>query len=687
MNKRSPLKTVRVFVSSTFRDMHAERDYLDKVVFPELRNRCAKKGLEFVGIDLRWGVTEEESRQRKAMEVCLDETKKCNFFISLLGDRYGWIPPPDDIPEDIFESVRKKNDINPEYANLLDEWYQLDQTSKIPVYRLQDRFLFSWDEVPGKDSAKFIEFLTKNFNLDWIKKSTIEKLNDSQTLRIASGKNSLILKLNDEKTKINLIIDDGRTDQFFAKEENGKLKIYSSKVPNDITKKLICFWEVAGLQHAGDSITAREIFHSLYDNSDKNLLFYFRKSGVHLHSDFPESLVPIFIENDPENKNKLSHLKQEIRKRSQKEITDYEASYDGFGIDPFFLPHDLTDLEKKALEDGVIQPEEWQNLKQDFRSAVEKYGTVALTGMEKLGDIIQEDIWKAIGMEAENVSIPLDPHSQEREFHQRFIENRTQLFVGRKDKLKSMLSYIIDKDDRTALVITGKPGCGKSALMAECARQCNQKFSDALVVPHFIGAAPGSTDLLSTIRSLCETLRRECNIEEQLSADPNKLRGQLQTFLEKAGSVRSTIILLDTVNQLDPAYRSHELMWMPLTLPPNVRLIVSTLEGDCLDRLKKRVPKKNIKTVPILPKEYRKSLIKKHLARRGKKLSDSQIACLLDTKVRKEAGFPLSLLVALDELCLFGNYDELNHRINKLPATLNKLFDQVIDRLEKDHTG
>ena len=29
-------RTVRVFISSTFRDMHAERDHLVTVVFPEL---------------------------------------------------------------------------------------------------------------------------------------------------------------------------------------------------------------------------------------------------------------------------------------------------------------------------------------------------------------------------------------------------------------------------------------------------------------------------------------------------------------------------------------------------------------------------------------------------------------------------------------------------------------------------
>ncbi len=49
------LKTVRIFVSSIFRDMHVERDYLIKVVFPELQKHCAKRKLHLIDIDLRWG--------------------------------------------------------------------------------------------------------------------------------------------------------------------------------------------------------------------------------------------------------------------------------------------------------------------------------------------------------------------------------------------------------------------------------------------------------------------------------------------------------------------------------------------------------------------------------------------------------------------------------------------------------
>ena len=84
---------VRVFISSTFRDMHSERDYLIKEVFPELRERCLRKGLQLIDVDLRWGVTEIEAEQGKVLEICLDEIENCRpFFIGLLGERYGYVP-------------------------------------------------------------------------------------------------------------------------------------------------------------------------------------------------------------------------------------------------------------------------------------------------------------------------------------------------------------------------------------------------------------------------------------------------------------------------------------------------------------------------------------------------------------------------------------------------------------------
>ena len=51
-------RVVRLFVSSTFRDMGAERDELVKQTFPALRKLCESRGVTWGEVDLRWGVTD-----------------------------------------------------------------------------------------------------------------------------------------------------------------------------------------------------------------------------------------------------------------------------------------------------------------------------------------------------------------------------------------------------------------------------------------------------------------------------------------------------------------------------------------------------------------------------------------------------------------------------------------------------
>ena len=98
-------QTVHVFISSTFNDMHAERDLLVKQVFPELRDWCERRKLRLVDVDLRWGVTEEDaSRHNNVVQVCFGRIDECRpFFICLLGQRYGWVPRPSDVSQQTYE--------------------------------------------------------------------------------------------------------------------------------------------------------------------------------------------------------------------------------------------------------------------------------------------------------------------------------------------------------------------------------------------------------------------------------------------------------------------------------------------------------------------------------------------------------------------------------------------------------
>ena len=157
-------RTIRLFVSSTFSDMKAERNVLQRDVFPKLQRHCLANGLRFQAIDLRWGVSEEAGRDNRTMRICLRELKRCqepgrprpNFLI-LLGNRYGWRPLPELVPADLFEALEKK--LFPSEAERLREWYRRDDNAVPPVYELQPRGeeVTGWHETVEKRLLGFLE--------------------------------------------------------------------------------------------------------------------------------------------------------------------------------------------------------------------------------------------------------------------------------------------------------------------------------------------------------------------------------------------------------------------------------------------------------------------------------------------------------------------------------------------------
>lgn len=97
-------RSIRIFLSSTFRDMMEERDVLMTHTWPELRQFCRERQVEIVEVDLRWGITEEQSTRKETLKLCLDEIRVCRpFFIGILGERYGWMPTDDAFTADLKE--------------------------------------------------------------------------------------------------------------------------------------------------------------------------------------------------------------------------------------------------------------------------------------------------------------------------------------------------------------------------------------------------------------------------------------------------------------------------------------------------------------------------------------------------------------------------------------------------------
>ncbi len=138
-----------------------------------------------------------------------------------------------------------KNDKNYELKNKFENFNLIDVHPSLN----QDLYLFSWENVPGNDNERLIEFLTQKYSIDWAKTAKIEKIGDDKTIRLTTEKKSLSLILNNEKTKAKLKIDDLRTDEFIVKLENGKLNIYQdllkTTIKNYCTKNDYWFSEYA----------------------------------------------------------------------------------------------------------------------------------------------------------------------------------------------------------------------------------------------------------------------------------------------------------------------------------------------------------------------------------------------------------------------------------------------------------
>lgn len=108
-------KLNKFFVSSTFVDMHQERDELLKKVFPAFREESNAHAIEVEMIELRWGLDsknlQDEALVSRIVGTCLSEIDRSRpFLLVYLSERWGWVPPRQFIPEELASKFHEDID-------------------------------------------------------------------------------------------------------------------------------------------------------------------------------------------------------------------------------------------------------------------------------------------------------------------------------------------------------------------------------------------------------------------------------------------------------------------------------------------------------------------------------------------------------------------------------------------------
>ena len=150
-----------VFISSTFTDMQAERDYLRDHVIPELQERLRERRHHLEPIDLRWGVEtvtidEQQAKEMLVLKVCLDEIRRSRpFLIALVGDRYGWVPPEERMRAAVDEEGFRTDVEGKSVTALEIEYGVLDSADQKRRSLFYFRDPLPYDQMPAETAALY----------------------------------------------------------------------------------------------------------------------------------------------------------------------------------------------------------------------------------------------------------------------------------------------------------------------------------------------------------------------------------------------------------------------------------------------------------------------------------------------------------------------------------------------------
>jgi len=583
---KSNNKTIKFFISSTFKDFEQERDILHKFVFPKLKDLCHANGFGFQPIDLRWGVMEEAGVDQQTMNICLNEIKRSSYkpkpnLLLLVGQRYGWVPLPYSIEEkefdEILKKIKKQTDKSglyiqnyPSQLATIKEWYILDENAIPNTYYLKDKFEFK----DNRDGWSQIENIIKD------------------------------------------------TFQNATKDEKGK-----------IPKKYNRF-------HT--SATEQEMDEGLDAVNNEHTFAYFRTITDYEKVDIKKRKD--FIDSDL---TKLDDLSEKLRKNSnipKKNQIISEKNVVWKDIE------EATKTKYEELTLGNCQPylkEFYNEILTKFTTAIqdeiEEFENRLLFKLKKLKWSIKATLTLA-DYQHQHHEFNIDRNKKiteleiELDEQGKFLEKKSKIVIGRDTEVKRILDFITKDKDKQYYLQHGKSGSGKTSVMAKAINDVDKiKYE---IVYRFIGTSALSTYSRVLFESIYwqiqtkldnnDKLKKETlNLEHDEYKFKEQFKEQLQKLVEKDKKV---VIFLDALDQFEDY---NDLTILLEELPENVKIVFSTLYDkskvnkldedyyryynrlEYLDKNKKNSLKE-------LDKEYSHEILKKWLETQNRTLTYTQ---------------------------------------------------------------
>ena len=170
------------------------------------------------------------------------------------------------------------------------------------------------------------------------------------------------------------------------------------------------------------------------------------------------------------------------------------------------------------------------------------------------------------------------------------------------------------------------------------------------VFVHYLGAAPGSTNIVPTLRRLITEIAHYFQLDHIVAAQEYKnLVAQLETVLKEASEWSAQlVVVIDGVDQFEDTHQARTMQWLPEQLPSNVLLIVTVRnDSPCFKALQRHSAFRENFVVGSLQLLDKTDVARHMLSERGKQLDESAFGNQVRRHVVDSSNVGRSVLLCL----------------------------------------
>jgi len=235
------------------------------------------------------------------------------------------------------------------------------------------------------------------------------------------------------------------------------------------------------------------------------------------------------------------------------------------------------------------------------------------------------------------------PLTMEIQAQRHFAMTKRKNFLSQEKSRKLIADYICS-DKREALVVYGKSGSGKSALISKVIQE-QEETLESKVIYRFVGATPHS----STSKEILTSIFNQLGIDLSSSNKEETFEEFSYSVSDAFSSITNpTTIFIDAIDQLQ---NDDDFLWIPNTLPTHIKLIISALNDENYHNDSKyfnTLQNKSIQTYMIPQFDAPMELLEKILEQANRKIDDFQKEYFLN--LYNNINSPLYVIIAAQEM-------------------------------------